>query len=96
MTYESEIANIEARYLRGDLSADEYDRINDRIHERYRPMTREFFTADNTEGYSADELRRLNILVARTLADSGINEDDPRYADAVKSACDLAHNEFER
>ena len=59
-------------------------------------MTREYFTFDNTEGYTADELRRLNTLVARTLADFCISEDDPRYEDAVKTACDLAHNEFEQ
>jgi hypothetical protein len=61
-----------------------------------RTMIREYFTADNSDGYSADELRRLNALVARTLADFGIDEGDPRYEDAVKSACDLAHNEFEK
>lgn len=59
-------------------------------------IKREYFTADNTEGYTNDELHRLNLLVARVIEDFGINEDDPRYEDAVKSACDLAHNEFER
>lgn len=35
MTYDSEIASLDARYLCGELSADEYDRIYGNVNERY-------------------------------------------------------------
>lgn len=55
----------------------------------------EYFRADNTEGYSAEELDQLNARVADILAEMGDRgEDDPNHGDNVKNACDRAHNEF--
>lgn len=54
-----------------------------------------YFRADNTEGYSAEELDQLNARVADILAEMGDRgEDDPNHGDNVKNACDRAHNEF--
>lgn len=59
-------------------------------------MARRYFTAANSDGYSDSELDTLNRRVGELIAESGIDEDDPRYDDAVKNACDQAHNEFDR
>lgn len=48
-----------------------------------------YFTEQNTEGFTKQELAKLNQRVAQLLV--GINEPT---ADDVKNACDRANNEF--
>ena len=54
----------------------------------------DYFTLANTEGYTSDDIAKLNKRVAEILVDWGDDPEDCRHADNVKNACDKAHNEF--
>lgn len=57
-------------------------------------MTKQFFRQDNTEGFSAADLAKLNENVEAILHLWGSNPESATYEDDVKNACDLAHNSF--
>ena len=57
-------------------------------------MERQFFSPDNTEGYSAADLAQLNETVAVILHLWGSDPESIDWDNDVKNACDLAHNAF--
>jgi hypothetical protein len=57
-------------------------------------MPRNYFTATNTENYTATELAQLNANVDAILHIWQSTPDSPTYEDDVKNACNLAHNTF--
>lgn len=55
-------------------------------------MNEKRFRADNTKGYTAADLDRLNAEFERRMADYDVN--DPHYADIADAAADRVHNDF--
>ena len=55
-------------------------------------MNEKRFRTDNTQGYTAADLDRLNAEFERRMAD--YNEDDPHYADIADAVSDRLHNDF--